>query len=498
MFRLRCLIKGRRAAEALLWLTLCVCGATIATAGVKKESFDHDPDWEGFNNEVHPAQVPLVIQDFGYTAAGSSNGPAVGGRITRASRPASYAQKIAAATLGQPLSASGSFRITSTSGGSGVFFGWFDSRQPGGSGRPRSSFGLDIDGERGGARLAVRMISANNTSCGTFVTPFIPGKYRPTPIHNDGRWYHWTITYDPQANDARGRFTFKITSDSAQAEDFEGKLFSVDLPEGFKSAGASFDRFGLMNMLKSGSSMTPFFSGLQLNGEAIDPAQASQWVGVGNHEQYAEEDPAGAHHFGYSPRTSYAGGSAGEMGGKFWRSGNYAYYADRLPPLDLTQKLEASGKVALLVGAPDSDMFLGWFNSTEKKHSPVQGGNFLGVHIGGPTRVGHYFQPVYVTGEGSRGAAKRGPVLVPEKVYSWRLIYDPQANDGRGSIQVKLGDDSITLDLKPGHKSEATHLDRFGVCTSNIGGQMLRIYFDDLSYTASAAASTNAPASRRQ
>jgi hypothetical protein len=32
----------------------------------------------------------------------------------------------------------------------------------------------------------VRLISGTNKSCGTFVTPFVPGKFRPTPIRNDG------------------------------------------------------------------------------------------------------------------------------------------------------------------------------------------------------------------------------------------------------------------------------------------------------------------------
>ena len=64
---------------------------------------------------------------------------------------------------------------------------------------------MDFDAEKEGARLAVRLITGQNQSCGTFVTPFIPGKFRPTPIRNDATRYHWTLQYDPQAAGGRGR-----------------------------------------------------------------------------------------------------------------------------------------------------------------------------------------------------------------------------------------------------------------------------------------------------
>ena len=56
--------------------------------------------------------------------------------------------------------------------------------------------GMDLDGEGSGARLTVRLITGRNQSCGTFITPFIPGKFRPTPIRNDGTRYAWNLDYD--------------------------------------------------------------------------------------------------------------------------------------------------------------------------------------------------------------------------------------------------------------------------------------------------------------
>ena len=133
-----------------------------------------------------------------------------------------------------------------------------------------------------------------------------------------------------------------------------------------------------------------------------------------------------------------------------------------------------------------------------KESSPPHAGNFVGVKIGGPTRVGHYFLPAYATVQ--EQIAKRdesrqhqpnisvergtGPVLVPQKVFDWKLVYDPAANGGRGAIDVTLGKESITLALKDGDKSKGATFDRFGIFTTHRGGNFLRIYFDDVTYTA--------------
>lgn len=366
------------------------------------------------------------------------------------------------------------------------------------------SLGLDFDGEPSGARLAVRMINRTNKSCGTFVTPFIPGKFRPTPLRLDGTRYSWTLTYDPQANDGLGRFQFTIQSHGTQPEPLAASrlpadfpeahrkealkrfpnttTFSVDLPAGFRKDSATFNRFGLLNMTKPGNAMTIWFGDLRHDGITEDLTKDPGWVGSHNRAKL-EHVPVGAHNFGFSPKTSFAGGKPGELGGDLWRSGKYAYYADRIGPLTLDDRLEASGKVVLLVGAPDSDVYLGWFSSANKEKPPAASGNFLGVHVGGPTRIGHYFHPAFATARGTRGLADKGPVLTPRKVFDWSLVYDPAANDGNGAIRVTLGQETVTLALRKGLKAEGARFDRFGLFNSNVGGQLVRIYLDDLKYT---------------
>ena len=492
------------------------CGLALAPLGVvpaagaadeprtylKSESFDRDPGWEAHHNRVEPTRVKPLQQDFGYRTtnfAGKAKGE-IGGVIWRAPDRASYAAKVPAKTLNDRLSASGTFALTATSGSSGAFFGWFDSAMPG-DGR-QNNLGIHFAGQGEGARLTLRLVTANNQSCGTKVTDWqVPQKgekIRPPSLKNDGTRYTWKLDYDPQANGGNGQMQFTIRGNGPKPESFEGKVITVPLPKGYKDQGTKFDRFGLMNTAKPGNSLTLYFGDLEHDGTAEDFSKDPGWVGVNNTFAAPNRDWGGSHDFGYSADTSHAGGAKGELGGLVWRSGTYAYYADRVGPLSLADRLEASGKVVLNVGMPDSGVYLGWFNSADKENSPAQAGNFVGVHVGGPTKVGHYFLPAYATVKttsihrvGVRQHPENvsvergtGPVVAPQKVLEWKLVYDPAGGGGKGTITATLGGESVTLTLKDGDKAKGAVLDRFGLFTTHRGGSFVRAYFDDLKYTA--------------
>ena len=489
-------------------LLLCAAGALAADSiTIKSESFDRDPHWDARNNHVVPANVPQIIQDFGYSAThfASMNPGEIGGRITRASEPAYYATDIGSKSLNDKLSASGTFALTRTSSGAGIFFGFFKAAQVGASGRPIGSLGMDIDAERAGARLAIRLITAQEKSCGTFVTPFIPGHFRPTPLRNDGTRYRWMLEYDPRANDARGRITFTIHSEANHPDELltanmpehyrqealthfpHTTTFSIDLPQGFKEQDTAFDHFGLMNGLKPGNSMTIYFADLNCCGRATDLSRDPRWDSLRNRATYMSGDVAGAQNFGFS-NTSFACGRNGEIGGTFWRSeSNWGYYADKVGPLTFHDRLEAQGKVALVTAGPDADMCIGWFGAQSDK-SPDKSGDFVGIHVGGPTRMGHPVMPAFSAASGIHGVSKAGPSLLPGKSYDWKLVYDPDANRGNGAITATLGTESTTLNLKKGWKAQAeqSQLDRFGMFSIGPGGQMVKIYLDDLRYTVAA------------
>ena len=63
------------------------------------------------------------------------------------------------------------------------------------------------------------------------------------------------------------------------------------------------------------------------------------------------------------------------------------------------------------------------------------------------------------------------------------MLYEPGGNDGKGEIKVTLGKETVVLPMKAGSKTEGAKFDRFGLFTSTIGGQLVRIYLDDLKYT---------------
>lgn len=494
--------KLAAAVVAVVVKHLSARGAAAPTSSLKTEAFDRDPGWEGHNNRIVPEKPLIVTQDFGYRAtnhAGKAAGE-IGGSIQRSTTPAYYAAEIPAKTLDDKFSASGSFAVTKSQPGAGIFFGFFNSNQPGGSGRPIGSLGLDFDFEGKGGRLATRLITSTNKSCGTFITPYLPGKFRPTPIKNDGTRYHWTLTYDPLGAGGNGQFTFTMRSDTHTAEDYgtlpensekeakarfpNTKTFTIDLTPGFRKEGATFDRFGVLNMMKSGGVATMFFDDVMIDGRAEDFSKNPGWSGVGNRTTYEDREVVGTHDFGFSAETTHAGGSAGEVGGGLWRSGEYGYYADRIGPLNLDQRLEARGKVKLVTAGPDSDMHIGWFSSSNKTKSPDEAGHFMGIHVGGPTRIGHYFIPQFATASGTKGKVESGPILTPGKLFDWSLVYDPTASGGDGEMRVTLGTESVTLPLKPGQKQQGAMLDRFGLFTSQAGGQMVKVFLDDLSYTA--------------
>ncbi|HSI65511.1 MAG TPA: hypothetical protein VLE43_20460, partial [Candidatus Saccharimonadia bacterium] len=79
------------------------------------------------------------------------------------------------------------------------------------------------------------------------------------------------------------------------------------------------------------------------------------------------------------------------------------------------------------------------------------------------------------------------PLLVPGRTYEWSVVYDPAGSSGHGEMKVTLGSESVVMPLKPGRKKDGIALDRFCMFTSQAGGQLVRIYLDDLVYSAAPA-----------
>ncbi len=451
---------------------------------LKSESFDRDPGWESQNNHVASESLVSVTQDFGYsaTAFASKEKGEIGGRLWRASQPTWYAEKISPRTFDDKLSASGTFAITEKGSGA-VIFGWFNASQTEGTSRPLQSLGIQIGTSKNGGTVHIRLHTAQNQSAGMLIPPKQEKKEHGT-FRNDGTRYSWKLDYDPQAAGGKGRVTFSIHSNLPKPEPFENQSYSFDLPDGYKKQGTIFDRFGLMNGTKPGGQQTVYFGDLERDGQPLDLRTDPHWDATGNRGT-SLKGSAGANDFGFSG-TTHAGGKSGEIGGTLWRTGKqWACYADRVGPLSLNDRLEASGKVFLEVGAPDSGMLFGWFKSGSGTAAPDEAGSFVGVRVAGPSRVGHYFAPAFTTAKGAARNAGKGPVLIPGRAYDWTLTYDPAAAGGLGAVRVTLGGEAFTFDLKKGDKAQGGEFDRFGFFSiHNDGGHApVKIWFDDLKYS---------------
>lgn len=463
-------------------MTFCASLSAQSTKEPIRITFDSDPSWKGLNNRIVAEKPRTIVQDFGYSPGTTHTGGQpgeIGGRVARTSQLAYYGVKLSPRTLKDKFSASGAFVFTETAGTAGVAVGFFDDRQPE-TARPVNSLTMNFDTEGSGARLAVRLITAQNESCGKFVTHFIPGGFRPTPLKR-GQRYEWKLEYDPDGAGGLGQFTYALSGH--EPKDPIDSPITVALTPGFKEQGTTFNHFGIVNMRKAGNSLAIYLDDLAIDGQKWDFATDPQWDGQGNRVTFTETDPPGAHSFGYSP-TNFAGGQKGEIGGIVWRT-TYASYGDAVGPFSLDQPLFAKGRVAFTGADPDSGVYLGWYSSAAKDDGEKDFRNFVGVQVEGPTRIGHYFMPRLATTKGTKAVTEKGPILRPDsKPHAWSLRYDPAANGGRGSMTVTLDEETVTLDLKEKVKAEGAQLDRFGLFSSRVGGSKVKIYIDDLEYTA--------------
>ena len=93
-----------------------------------------------------------------------------------------------------------------------------------------------------------------------------------------------------------------------------------ELSPGHQADGALFDRFGLLNVVKSADSPGELWIGeLAINGQRVDLAKDPGWEGFQNRRTYPTTDVRPWFDFGWSP-TRHAGGKAtGELGGRFFR-----------------------------------------------------------------------------------------------------------------------------------------------------------------------------------
>jgi hypothetical protein len=477
----------------LLWLLPLAVGLMAGdSAGVRRESFDRNPQWEGRNNRSTAFAPRKVVQDFGYSRtahAGSGRGE-IGGFISPAAEPAYYSRRIAPRSLGDRLTASGTLACTGRQ--FHVLIGFFNAGTLN-EWRTPNTIALRLLG-RGDrffafVEYATSRWRAGGDSPGGFAVVPDPETGRPqlAGFLAGDRSHTWSLAYDPGGNGGNGVVTATIDTETAVCH----------LSPGHKADGATFNRFGLLNVMKSADDGGEvWLDDVTVLGATERFDHDPGWEGLRNRRTYLSTNVRPRFDFGYSPTRHAGGRRAGELGGQTFRGDcrypeRMACYGDRLERLDLSKPLRASGRVCLRRGVSDSTTLLGFYHSTESmavtaSQSAGLPRSFLGVAIEGPSRDGFFFYPAYRLGEDnpqSRLKSRPPPIYPNGRPHDWTLNYLPDAAGGRGQIRVTLDSESVSVTLEAGEKNNGARFDRFGIVTPWIDGNGQEIYFDDLEYT---------------
>ena len=480
-----------RVFTSLIVLSLSTATA-LAAPQTRTENFDRDPGWEGVNNRsAQKAQPRQIRQDFGYSRTNHAGGQGgeVGGFVSPAGEVAYYAAVIPNKTYDDKLSASGTMYVGP--GGTHLLLGFFNSGTTN-EWRTPNTIAMRINARGNDVFYAYIEQCTSKWRAAGDSTPF------PMKPADNGRMglvgfplgvHKWSLTYDPSGNDGHGEIVATIDDKQAVCK----------FDAGHKSDGASFNRFGIVNVMKSADGGSEFYlDNVTINGKSESFDHDPKWEGKNNRHTYGSRIVRPWFDFGSSP-THFAGGKArGEMGGQIFRGDcrypeRMACYGDRLGPLTLDKPMHASGKVAMTRGVTDSTALFGFYNSrdsmrkTDSQTDSVPE-SCLGVHLEGPSSEGFYFYPVYRTkGGGTKASNSRdfSRILPDGKSHDWALDYNPEGAAGKGEITVTFDGEKKSFALEPGEKERETKFDRFGIVTSWIDGNSVDAYWDDITYTIS-------------
>lgn len=463
---------------------------------MKTESFDRDPGWVGRNNRSAQTNKPrMVCQDFGFSpntnhAKGNSPGE-MGGFLSPAGEVAFYGRSIPPKTLNDPLTASG--KITMGQGGTHLLLGFFNSDTVH-EWRTPNSMAMRLNG-RGDNYFAYVEYCTQKWRAGGDTTPF-PSVIDP----KTGRWNligfpceqssTWSLNYDPNGNGGKGVIAAKI-----------GDAMAIcNLDENHKQDGMTFNRFGIMTVMKSADSGSEvWFDDIQVNGDPVESFLIDpQWDARNNRRTYASRLVRPWFDFGFSD-SNYAGGKGtGELGGQIFRGDcrypeRLAAYGDQIGPLTLAKPFKASGKIAMTRGVTDSTALFGFYNSVDSlKNSDSQNDStpesLVGIQVEGPSSDGFHFYPVVrAKNKGGRpGNVRLSPIIYPDgRSHTWSLEYNVDPETRKGLVKVALDGQSTTMELSSDEATDLTKLDRFGIVTTWIDGNSQDVFWDDITYTVS-------------
>jgi hypothetical protein len=479
---------GWLAFAALILALTCLTWSEQQAGHVRTQQFDHDPKWDGRNNQTIPSEPQRVNQNFGHDAARGQ----IGGEFWQTLRPAWYGLPVGDKSLDDALSASGTLQVVESASGSGwqncanVFVGWFSSDEKALIWRPRDFVGFRLQSthDPDGALVEISYGTSQWQADGAFVNKAGGGQRKLVRelteadllnIAPDGHTHQWSLRYDPQGNNGKGEIIFT----------FDGAESRLGVGEDLRKIGAKFNHFGIFTPRIPGRRMIVWFDDIVLDGREFDFTRDPGWTGVGNRVRFDNFDQYAYNRIGFSP-TSYAGGKPGELGGRFMSCDPHehefkAHYGDRIGRLTMSDRLTARGRFFAKEFSIDSTFGLGWFNAAEQGW-PIK--NFVGVYFDSLSSTGRIVMPLWGTSQGTKDRTSDYATFEPGKQYEWTLEYDPAAAQGRGAISFSIGGQSVTTPLAEGDKQIGAVLDRFGVFNMQwANSKWCEVYLDDLTYT---------------
>jgi hypothetical protein len=226
------------------------------------------------------------------------------------------------------------------------------------------------------------------------------------------------------------------------------------------------------------------------------------WEGVNNRTARTLEPVKVRQDFGFSPRTSHAGGQSnrpGEIGGFITAAGEAAFYGKPIDPRTFNQPLAASGTLNISPGA--THLLLGFFNS--KTVNEWRTPNTVAIRLNG--RGDNFFAYVEYCTSKWRAGGDTTPfpsVTDPDtgrwnllgfpcnQSLPWTLKYDPHGNGGLGVVTATIGEHTALCNLDKSHKQDGAAFTHFGILnvikSVDSGSE---VWFDDISINGNPAES---------
>jgi hypothetical protein len=229
--------------------------------------FDEDPRWEGSNNRrTYTTRDVRPWFDFGFSPTHFARGQApgeLGGLTFRGDGRspelmAFYGDRLQPLDLTRPLKASGKVALLRAVSDSDTLIGFFHadhSLDSGGTDRyglPPDFLGISIGGPSREGFFFSPAYRIHGTEERT--------ARRGPSIYPDGQPHEWSLKYDPAAADGRGRVIVRL----------DGATAGLEMESSHKTAGAHFNRFGLITTHRDGNGQRIYFDDLTYTSSQVE------------------------------------------------------------------------------------------------------------------------------------------------------------------------------------------------------------------------------------